>query len=288
MTLPDGAVPDGLDLDALARRLTSVDGVVGVVLGGSRARGEHEPESDVDLGLYYRDDLDIAGLGAMAREVAGPDAEVTKLGEWGPWVDGGGWLVIGGDGQAGDGVHVDWIYRDVDRVRDAWARAHRGAYDWNSQVGHPLGVPDFAYVGELALAVVLADPTGELTELKHAITYPDALREALRRNLWEANFLLQIAAKATSRGDAAYVALCLSRAVLLCAHALHAHDGRWLVNEKGAIASAGGLSSAPTRFTQRVCGLIGNVGTSPEALTQSIDATRTVVEEVEAACTNET
>ena len=27
--------------------------------------------------------------------------------------------------------------------------------------------------------------------------------------------------------------------MLLCAHALHAHDRRWLVNEKGAIASAG-------------------------------------------------
>ncbi len=44
MTLPGGAVPDGLDLAALAQRLTSVEGVVGVVLGGSRARGEHTPD----------------------------------------------------------------------------------------------------------------------------------------------------------------------------------------------------------------------------------------------------
>ena len=285
MTLPDGAVPDGLDLDALAERLTSVDGVVGVVLGGSRARGEHVPESDVDLGIYYRDDLDIAALGALAREVAGPDAQVTKRGEWGPWVDGGGWLVIGGDKQAGDGLHVDWIYRDVDRVRDAWARAHRGSYDWNSQTGHPLGVPDFGYVGELALAVVLADPTGELTELQKAITYPDALREALRRNLWEANFLLQIAAKATSRGDSAYVALCLSRALLLCAHALHAHDGRWLVNEKGAVPAAGALPSAPTDFERRVTGLLGQLGKTPEDLRESIDVAEELVGDVRRACT---
>ena len=284
MTLPDGAVPDGLDLDALAERLTSVDGVVGVVLGGSRARGEHVPESDVDLGIYYRDDLDIAALGALAREVAGPDAQVTKRGEWGPWVDGGGWLVIGGD-EAGDGLHVDWIYRDVDRVRDAWARAHRGSYDWNSQTGHPLGVPDFGYVGELALAVVLADPTGELAELQNAITYPDALREALRRNLWEAEFLLQIAAKATSRGDSAYVALCLSRALLLCAHALHAHDGRWLVNEKGAVPAAGALPSAPTDFERRVTGLLGQLGKTPEDLRESIDVAEELVGDVRRACT---
>ena len=285
MTLPDGAVPDGLDLDALAERLTSVDGVVGVVLGGSRARGEHVPESDVDLGIYYRDDLDIAALGALAREVAGPDAQVTKRGEWGPWVDGGGWLVIGGDKQAGDGLHVDWIYRDVDRVWDAWARAHRGSYDWNSQTGHPLGVPDFGYVGELALAVVLADPTGELAELQNAITYPDALREALRRNLWEAEFLLQIAAKATSRGDSAYVALCLSRALLLCAHALHAHDGRWLVNEKGAVPAAGALPSAPTDFERRVTGLLGQLGKTPEDLRESIDVAEELVGDVRRACT---
>jgi len=287
VTLPDGAVPDGLELDALAQRLTSVSGVVGVVLGGSRARGEHKPDSDVDLGIYYRDDLDIAALGALARAVAGRDAEVTKRGEWGPWVDGGAWLVIGVNGRKGDGVHVDWIYRDVDRVRDAWARAHRGAYSWNAQTGHPLGVPDFAYVGELALAVVLVDPTGELTDIRDAITYPDALRAALARNLWEADFLLQIAAKATSRGDAAYVALCLSRALLLCAHALHAHDRRWLVNEKGAIVSAGLLPSAPRHFERRVRELMSQLGMGPEDLLHSIETAGDVVRDVRRVCTTD-
>jgi predicted nucleotidyltransferase len=281
VTLPAGAAPDGLDLRALAQRLTLVDGVVGVVLGGSRARGDHTPDSDVDLGIYYRGDLDIAGLSAIARDVAGPDAEVTERGGWGPWVDGGGWLVI-------DHVHVDWIYRDVERVREAWARAHRGAYDWNGQTGHPLGVPDFAYVGELALAVVLADPSGDLTDLRDATTYPDALRAALARNLWEADFLLQIAAKATSRCDAAYVALCLSRAMLLCAHALHAHDRRWLVNEKGAIASAGRLPCAPTDFEHRVCDVLGNAGTSPAELSATIENATQLVEDVKAVWTNQT
>ncbi len=281
MTLPAGAVPDGLDLTALAERLTTIDGVVGVALGGSRARGDHSADSDVDLGLYYEGDLDTAALGALARDVAGPDAEVTERGGWGPWVDGGGWLVVGD-------VHVDWIYRDVDRVREAWARAHRGAYDWNAQTGHPLGVPDFAYVGELALSVVLADPTGTLTELRDALTYPDALSAALAENLWEADFLLQLAAKATSRNDAAYVALCLSRALLLCAHALHGHDRRWLVNEKGAVAGAGRLPSAPADFAERVAVVTGRIGATTTELDESLLRARELVDEVTTICQKET
>lgn len=281
MSLPVGAVPDGLDLASLAERLSMIDGVVGVALGGSRARGDHTADSDVDLGLYYQGDLDTAALRALARDVAGPGAEVTERGGWGPWVDGGGWLVVAD-------VHVDWIYRDVDRVREAWARAHRGAYDWNAQTGHPLGVPDFAYVGELALSVVLADLSGELTELRDALAYPDALRAALAENLWEADFLLLLASKATSRNDAAYVALCLSRALLLCAHALHGHNRRWLVNEKGAIAGAGRLPSAPADFAERVTSVTGRIGTTTDQLDGSLSRARELVDEVTTICQKET
>ena len=263
-------------------RLTAVEGVVGVVLGGSRARGEHTPDSDVDLGLYYQGDLDIAALAAIARDVAGPDAEVTERGE------------LGAMGRrrrlAGGRTASTWTGSTATSTASGRRGHERTAAPTTgtSRSGHPLGVPDFAYVGELALAVVLADPDGDLTDLRDAITYPDALRTALARNLWEADFLLQIAAKATSRGDAAYVALCLSRAMLLCAHALHAHDRRWLVNEKGAIASAGRLPCAPTDFERRVCGVLGSVGTSPAELAATIENATRIVEEVRAVWTNET
>ena len=52
---------------------------------------------------------------------------------------------------------------------------------------HPLGVSDFAYAGEVALGVVLADPTGELADLKRSTQdYPAALSQALRDRLGEA------------------------------------------------------------------------------------------------------
>ena len=266
------------ELHALAARLAGVDGVVGVLLGGSRARGEHTPESDVDLGLYYRPPLDVAALGELARQVAGADAAVTEPGDWGPWVDGGGWLTI-------NHTAVDWLYRDLDRVHAAWADAQAGRYAFHAQVGHPLGVPDFAYPGEVALGVVLADPTGELRDLhEQTQAYPPLLAAALVEGLWEASFLLDNARKAATRRDTTYIAGCLFRLVGLCAHALHGRAGRWLINEKGAIAAAGRLEIAPEGFTAQAHAVLATLGTSPEELTAALDAAATLLAETRAAC----
>ena len=81
----------------MASRLVMIEGVEAVLLGGSRARGDHLPGSDYDLGIYYRPSLDVAGLGRLAREVAGPAAEVTDPGVAGSSVKQGaaGWTSTG-------------------------------------------------------------------------------------------------------------------------------------------------------------------------------------------------
>jgi hypothetical protein len=266
------------ELRDLAARLAAVDGIVGVLLGGSRARGEHTPESDVDLGLCYRPPLDVATLGELAREVSGPGAEVTAPGGWGPWVDGGGWLTIAG-------TAVDWLYRDLDRVHAAWADAQAGRYAFHAQAGHPLGVPDFAYAGEVALGVILADPTGELRQLhEQTQDYPKRLADALAEGLWEASFLLDIARKAVTRRDTTYIAGCLFRVVNLCAHALHGRAGRWLINEKGAVTAAGRLEVAPAGFTDQAHGLLAALGTGPDDLTAALDAAADLVAATRVAC----
>ena len=108
-------VPDPL-LTRIVPRLAEVPGIVGIALGGSRARGTANAASDYDIGLYYGPDepLDTVRLLDVARElVDDPNAAaVTPVGGWGPRIVGGGWLRIGGR-------KVDLLYRGVEPVRAA-------------------------------------------------------------------------------------------------------------------------------------------------------------------------
>ncbi len=40
-------------LDKVCNELKCASGVVGVILGGSRARKTNRPDSDIDIGIYY-------------------------------------------------------------------------------------------------------------------------------------------------------------------------------------------------------------------------------------------
>ncbi|MDT0442187.1 nucleotidyltransferase domain-containing protein [Streptomyces johnsoniae] len=259
----------------IANRLADIGGIVGVCLGGSRARGTHGPDSDYDLGLYYRPPLDTGALRLLAAELTGGPVEVTEPGGWGPWVDGGGWLTI-------DGHRVDWIYRDLDRVHRVWQQCQAGHFEIGAQPGHPLGVYSHAYAGEVALGRVLADPGGELGTLQEQTRrYPEPLRRALIGNArWEAPFILAGARKGAAGGDTFYVAGCLFRAVGLLMHALHAHAGRWVLNEKGAVRAAGQLAAGPVHFAERAHALFSALGTTPAALTAALDEADRLTAEV--------
>jgi len=266
-------IVEGADLTGLASRLASIDGVVGVVLGGSRARGTHRPDSDTDLGLYYRGSLDVAGLQALADDVADGPVEVTEPGGWGPWVDGGGWLDV-------HGHRVDWIYRDLDRVDRVWGECRAGRYEIGFQVGHPLGFYSHAYAGEVALGRILADPSGALGR-RQAETreYPPALGAALVRGLWEADFALRIAGYGVSGQDVAYVSGALFRFVGVLCQGLHGRSRRWLTNEKGAVTATAALPFAPAGFAERAFALFDGDDLSArlDRARQLLDAVRDAV-----------
>jgi predicted nucleotidyltransferase len=254
--------------EALLRRLvvalSAVPGVEAIALGGSRARGTAVATSDYDIGLYYRANrsIDVAALGnvAAALDDRGAGASVTPVGGWGPWIDGGGWLLVGG-------VHVDLLYRDLERVGLAIDDAHAGKVERFYQPGHPHAFLPTIYMGEAACARLLHDPSGALAALQRRTTpYPAALAGALRERFeWEAEFALANARKSLDRGDVSYLAGCTFRAVACLCQTLFALNGVYLLNEKGAVAAAGGFALTPRDFAARVASVFADLGSGAHA-----------------------
>jgi predicted nucleotidyltransferase len=265
-------------LAELTEILSSVPGVRAIALGGSRARGTATPHSDYDIGLYYdgASPIDVAALGRVAAEIDDRDeaATVTPIGGWGPWIDGGGWLVI-------DEMRVDLLYRDLARVTKVIDDCHAGRVEVAYQPGHPHAFVSAIYMGEVALCKVLHDPDGVLAAQRaRTMPYPEALKRELRRRFeWEATFSLENAEKSTARRDTAYIAGCVFRSVACLCQSLYAINGVYLLNEKGAVAGVTRLARKPVVFADRVTMILrdvsdGSYASGLERLDELITETR--------------
>jgi predicted nucleotidyltransferase len=266
----------------VAERLQTLGGVAAVVLGGSAARGDADARSDIDLGLYYDParPFAIAALREVARELDDRHRVdlVTDFGDWGPWINGGGWLVIGG-------VRVDWLYRDLTKVGGIIADCLDGRFTSYYQPGHPHAFHTHMYMGEVHHGQVLIDRQGTFAALQtRTVPYPPRLRETvIQRNLWEAQFALDNAAKAPDRGDTFYVAGCLFRCAAGLVQALFALNGRYVLNEKRSVATAASFRLRPEKFAETITDVLAATGQTPEALGHGLTrmeglvrATRTV------------
>ena len=92
-------------IQKVTEKLSPLPYIEGIVLGGSRARGTHTVDSDIDFGIYYNSELfDLNAINQLATELDDEHRSnlVVPPGAWGDWVNGGGWLVI-------NGYHVDLI-----------------------------------------------------------------------------------------------------------------------------------------------------------------------------------
>lgn len=235
----------------VVERLQSIQGIVAIALGGSRARGNHTQKSDVDLGIYYNPEnpLDVTALNYLASELDDKHRAnlITPIGGWGKWINGGGWLKI-------EGVSVDFLYRDVVQVNRVIGDCHAGQITIDYQPGHPHGFVSSIYMGEVAICLPLHDPYNVLDALKAKTTpYPIQLKQAtINTFAWEISFSLFIAQKAIARGDVAYAAGCCFRSVACMNQVLFALNEEYLLNEKGAVAVANSFALCPQNYQQRV------------------------------------
>jgi predicted nucleotidyltransferase len=270
----------------IAERLGEIEGVVAVALGGSWARGEAHPGSDVDLGIYYRDEdrPPIEDLHRLARELGYrfPTEPVTDFGGWGPWINGGAWLRV-------EGTPVDWLYRELGQVSRAIDECRAGRPTIHYQPGHPHGFHTHIYMGEVHYCRPLYDPDGTLESLKSVTeTYPPRLKRALIQNqLWEARFAIDTCRKSAARGDTYYVTGCLFRSAACMVQALFALNGRYLINEKGSVEAANSLPLHPADFSETVNSVLARPGERPEELEDSVGSLENLLNAVEELCAPE-
>src|SRR5262249_36350145 len=215
---------------SLSQRLGAIRGIQAVVLGGSYARGCARPGSDIDLYLYYSEAarFSIPSLRDLAESVNDtPGPVVTDFHGWGPWVNGGAWLSVGGQ-------RVDFVYRDLRHVERVIAEAQARRHGLFSALP-PCGFSGRVYRGEVAVGVPLSDPTGRLAALKRRVAdYPEALRQAVVQDyLWAAELTLTaFAPKFAGRSGAYGTAACLTRVVHPLVLALFALNRKYLLDDK--------------------------------------------------------
>jgi len=257
----------------LAKKLIAIDGVVGVTLGGSHARDAADESSDLDLGVYYRAEAKphlekLRELAASLDDRHKPD-EVTDFGAWGPWMNGGAWLKVGGK-------KVDWIWREIDHVVSTIGECRAGRISIDYLPGSPHGFASHAYMGEVAFGVVLADPKGILAGMKKlAAQYPDTLARAVTgRFLREARFAVENAGPCAKRGDLFPLAGWLFRISACLVQVVFAVNHVYFVNEKGALDATRDFESKPKSFAPRVTAALGKPGAA------SLKALATLADEV--------
>ena len=238
-----------LIIQAAADELSALPFVRAVVLGGSRATGTATVGSDIDIGIYYDAPADFDALCRIAARLddAHRDNLVCSEGGWGDWVNCGGWLTV-------DGIAVDLIMRDFNRVSQACADCENGVFSTNYHTGHPHAFLSVIYRGELARCKVLYARDDAFLQLKkQAEIYPELLREAIISFFsFEAGFSCSLAEKAAKNSDLYYLHGHLFRSVSACNQVLFALNRVYCLNEKKAPAQIAQMPLAPENYPERV------------------------------------
>lgn len=266
-------------INTIVEQIKPIDGVSAIVLGGSRARGTHTPKSDIDLCLYYHPahPLDLTALERVAAELDDSHRAglVTPIGDWGPWINGGGWLTV--QTQA-----VDFLYRDLRKVAAVIEDCLNGQVEMVYQPGHPHGFVSSIYLAEVAVCQPLWEADGQLASLKQRVLpYPLALQQALLQKFaWEVDFALGTGKKSIARQDVTYAAGCCFRAAACMLQVLFALNEQYWLNEKGALRSANTFPLRPELLRERVEAAFALLSADGQSIGQALALLEEVNQEI--------
>jgi nucleotidyltransferase-like protein len=254
-------------LNKTVEALKNVSNVVAVVLGGSHARGLARPDSDIDIGIYYREaaPLAIDEVRSIAEEICSPGSSptVTGLYEWGPWVNGGAWI-------QSPACEVDFVYRSLDHVQKALDEGRQGVcrHDYDQQP--PYGFRSVIYFGETFICVPLYDPLGEIARLKKSVAeYPAVLKNRIvQESLWGAEFSIWYL-RVNGAADVYIATGCMTRVAQFLIQALFALNEEYFVSDKYAGRLIEQFALRPRDFNARLARVLSNPGRDAAELNES-------------------
>lgn len=254
----------------IIKELDGIPGIVGTVLGGSRARGTNHATSDIDIGIYYDESagFNVSDVNRAAAKLDDEHREnlVTSLGEWGAWINGGGWIIV-------QGYHVDLIFRDINRVEQVIDKCLLGNVSTHYHTGHPHAYLNVMYMGEVSICKILDDKRNRIASLKSkTMPYPKPLKDAIIGYfMFEASFSLMFAKANADKDDISYVTGHCYRSISCLNQVLFALNEEYCINEKKAVRMIDGFDAKPKDYKIKIDKII-------TLLSANIDSTRLALE----------
>lgn len=220
-------------LESIVNDLKGIEHVAAIVLGGSHCTGMANENSDLDIGIYYRQShpFDIDQIKIIARKHNIDEAlTVTGFYEWGAWVNGGAWLnTISGE--------VDFVYRNIDQVLATIEKSKNGIWENDYEQQPPYGFSSVIYLAETYYCHSLYDPHHIIEKMKNEVAeYPIKLKNTIvQQALWSAEFTCWQADKFAQKQDMYNTAGCITRAMKNIIEALFALNELYSIGDKYAI-----------------------------------------------------
>lgn len=273
-------------LNDITNELKNIPGIVGIVLGGSRARGTNHQDSDIDIGIYYDESegFNVSGINKIATKLDDEHRKnlVSSLGEWGPWVNAGGWLII-------QGYHVDFIFRDITRVSQVIDDCLNGKISSNYQTGHPHAYLNAMYMGEVAICKVLFNPENKISDLKaKTMPYPENLKNAIIAwYMFEASFSSMIAKSNIDKDDISYVCGHCFRSISSINQVLFALNNEYCINEKKAVKMIDTFKIKPQDYKLRIDEVITLISSNESNTRRGIEILEELVNETKVLSEND-
>lgn len=267
-------------ISEISNKLKDIPGIVGVVLGGSRARGTNHATSDIDIGIYYDESVEfnVEDVGKIATKLDGDHREnlVTSLGEWGAWINGGGWIVV-------QGYHVDLIFRDVKRVSQVVDECLLGKVSTHYHAGHPHAFLNVMYMGEISICKILFERANQISDLKAKTSpYPKPLKDAIIGYfMFEASFSLMFAKDNVDKDDISYVIGHCFRTISCLNQVLFALNEEYCINEKKAVRMIGNFNKKPKDYKVKIDHIVTLISSNSDHTSEAVKMLHNLMSETE-------